>query len=529
MAKRLIIILVLFLPSLAGAQVFRYQDLCKVGGQPATVQGLVSSNDLIGSYPGCTVNVFISGSGTPATIYSDSGLTPLANPFTADIVYGTYGFYAAAGCYDVVTSGAGMPAPQTASAICLATSVTAGTVTSVTQTNNASGLISVAIANPTTTPAFTFGLTQFGAHRFWGNGTGSTATPSASVIGVGDLPFTYSGNTTKLVTGGTISGTGVNLCTDASGNATTTCPALPGYNTVQDEGSALTQRVIINFIGTGVSCADNSGSLRTDCTISSTGITGSVSSGTFPVGTGANVVGDSNLANVVGPPTGVLYSSGGTTWQLDVNSLTWNSGVSGGSNILITNTHAFGSNNSAAGIIIKSPSATGSACGGAVQLKSGDTNGAVNNSTISADGACSNGFGAVGGSVTITGGSTAASNSGGDINLNPGTGGFSNGSVKVTQSLTIGSGTPIKKVLSTTATLDFGSLVSIGCEDLTITVTGAAVGDTVSLGVPNGSVPSATFTYTGWVSAADTVTIRGCALVSGDPASGTFRATVVKF
>lgn len=43
-----------------------------------------------------------------------------------------------------------------------------------------------------------------------------------------------------------------------------------GYSTVADEGSNLTQRNIINFTGAGVSCVDNSGSSRTDCTISNT-------------------------------------------------------------------------------------------------------------------------------------------------------------------------------------------------------------------------------------------------------------------
>lgn len=41
-----------------------------------------------------------------------------------------------------------------------------------------------------------------------------------------------------------------------------------GYGTVQDEGAALTQRSIINFIGSGISCTDNSGATRTDCTVS---------------------------------------------------------------------------------------------------------------------------------------------------------------------------------------------------------------------------------------------------------------------
>lgn len=81
--------------------------------------------------------------------------------------------------------------------------------------------------------------------------------------------------------------------------------------------------------------------------------------------------------------------------------------------------------------------------------------------------------------------------------------------------------------LTNTATLDFGNLATIGCEDLTITVTGAASGDVVNLGVPNGSIV-ANSSYSAWVSAADTVTVRFCALVSGDPASGTFRVDVWK-
>lgn len=95
----------------------------------------------------------------------------------------------------------------------------------------------------------------------------------------------------------------------------------------------------------------------------------------------------------------------------------------------------------------------------------------------------------------------------------------------VLRNITIGSGTQITKHLSATTTLDFANLAAIGCEDLTITVTGAALSDTVSIGVPNGSVV-ANGTFTGWVSAADTVTIRFCTVVSGNPASGTFRADV---
>lgn len=43
------------------------------------------------------------------------------------------------------------------------------------------------------------------------------------------------------------------------------------YQTVQDEAVSLAQRATINFIGSGVTCADNAGSSRTDCTIPGAG------------------------------------------------------------------------------------------------------------------------------------------------------------------------------------------------------------------------------------------------------------------
>lgn len=92
-------------------------------------------------------------------------------------------------------------------------------------------------------------------------------------------------------------------------------------------------------------------------------------------------------------------------------------------------------------------------------------------------------------------------------------------------SLIIGNGATILKHLTGTATLDFANLAAIGCEDLTITVTGAALGDTVYLGVPNASIV-ANGNFFGWVSATDTVSVRFCTVVSGNPASGSFRADV---
>lgn len=89
----------------------------------------------------------------------------------------------------------------------------------------------------------------------------------------------------------------------------------------------------------------------------------------------------------------------------------------------------------------------------------------------------------------------------------------------------------LAKTLTATATLNFGSIAASSYADLTITVTGAADGDVVAIGVPNGSLIN-NVVFFGWVSAADTVTIRALnndAASAADPASGTFRATVLKY
>jgi len=93
--------------------------------------------------------------------------------------------------------------------------------------------------------------------------------------------------------------------------------------------------------------------------------------------------------------------------------------------------------------------------------------------------------------------------------------------------LVVNGGATVTKILSATATLNF-DLTALTVEDLTITVTGAADGDVVTLGVPNGSVTTSV-QYSAWVSAADTVTVRARTSATGEnPASGTFRATVIK-
>lgn len=80
------------------------------------------------------------------------------------------------------------------------------------------------------------------------------------------------------------------------------------------------------------------------------------------------------------------------------------------------------------------------------------------------------------------------------------------------------------------ATLDFADTASGNYADLTITVTGAADGDVVSLGIPNASMPAGACSFTAWVSATDTVTVRFSNFSGGNlnPASGIFKIFVTK-
>lgn len=85
-------------------------------------------------------------------------------------------------------------------------------------------------------------------------------------------------------------------------------------------------------------------------------------------------------------------------------------------------------------------------------------------------------------------------------------------------------------ILSASAVLNFANTAAQGTTDLTITVTGAADGDPVFLGISNGVV-TGIGTFTAWVSATDVVTIRFAnpsTLAALDPPTGTFRATVFK-
>lgn len=97
----------------------------------------------------------------------------------------------------------------------------------------------------------------------------------------------------------------------------------------------------------------------------------------------------------------------------------------------------------------------------------------------------------------------------------------------------INGGTAIQKHLSAVASLDFTALAANSCEVLTITVTGAADGDSVTLGVLNAlaDVDGATerTTFYGWISGANTCSVRRCNVtgtITANPAAANVRCDV---
>lgn len=86
---------------------------CNQGGTRAVVQGINSSNKLVGSYPGCLVTVFTHGISSPLPqVFDDSGNT-ISNPFATSGSTGQATFQMANGKYDIQLSGGGMPSAVT--------------------------------------------------------------------------------------------------------------------------------------------------------------------------------------------------------------------------------------------------------------------------------------------------------------------------------------------------------------------------------------------------------------------------------
>jgi hypothetical protein len=114
--KALLILLALLWFAVPAAAMERAQGFCENGAQVVVTASLNSTTTVQRSYPSCTISVYITGTVTLATIYSDNLGTALGNPFTAQSS-GLWFFYAQDGIYDVTLSGAGLASPFTMGAV----------------------------------------------------------------------------------------------------------------------------------------------------------------------------------------------------------------------------------------------------------------------------------------------------------------------------------------------------------------------------------------------------------------------------
>jgi hypothetical protein len=108
--RRTLLLVLLFLPFSLRAQTAAISNHCYLGGTQAKTSGLSSTNFQLGIVPSCTVTVYLAGTLTKPTIFSDASGTALSNPFTANtpgsVDPGGWIFWAAVNQgYDVVLSG----------------------------------------------------------------------------------------------------------------------------------------------------------------------------------------------------------------------------------------------------------------------------------------------------------------------------------------------------------------------------------------------------------------------------------------
>lgn len=104
----------------------KWQDYCQLGGQTVTTNGMVSTTKVQRSYPSCTLTVFNTGTLTLSTIFSDSGGTPKANPFTADAFGFAFFYISETQAFDIQFSGGGITSPFTRSYIFASGAATGG-------------------------------------------------------------------------------------------------------------------------------------------------------------------------------------------------------------------------------------------------------------------------------------------------------------------------------------------------------------------------------------------------------------------
>lgn len=168
--------------------------------------------------PGATFRVCNVGTQnpcpSPVSIFADQALTqPIPQPAQTGPT-GQFGFWVPGGQYTIQI---GQPYNFVYIVNLGGGGLGGGTVTSF-NAGSLNPLFTTNVGTPTVTPSLTFTLTSVAADSVFGNCTGLLAQPAYCPINSGMLPFTYTGNTTKLVTSTGALSTGHCVQIDASGN-----------------------------------------------------------------------------------------------------------------------------------------------------------------------------------------------------------------------------------------------------------------------------------------------------------------------
>ncbi len=222
----------------------RAQGFCTVGGSVVVTSGVSSTTKVMASYPSCTVNVYLTGTLTHATLFSDNSSTPLANPFTATS-QGYWRWYAANGRYDVTISGGGLASPFTYADILLADPTGGGTtVSSVT----AGAGITAAPNTGAVVVTNTWGAAPSGSQLQYARikpNTGNNTTfelANLPVLQVGDYNFAAQSPSGTLSSG-------------VAATVTILCPLGLAYNDVAHyiriAGTGTPETVLITSVGPG--------------------------------------------------------------------------------------------------------------------------------------------------------------------------------------------------------------------------------------------------------------------------------------
>lgn len=225
------------------AQNVAFNGFCEKGSTTATTNGAASQTTLQGIVPGgnagCLIHVYLTGTVTPATIYSDAAGHTLANPFRASIS-GQWLFFAAAGQgYDVQMSGGIAPnsyaTPVTLTDLLVGTGGGgAGTVTNVS-CGNLAPIFGCSVSNPTSTPNISFTLSNAQSFGFLGNVTGGSGPPSYTTLVAGS-GITFTPNTGATPNTLTVSATATPITVQVNGTPVTG----PTYNFVNGANITIT-------------------------------------------------------------------------------------------------------------------------------------------------------------------------------------------------------------------------------------------------------------------------------------------------